>query len=367
MRPSRRATPWVSYGKLSATLDRCLPRRRRVTIYRRKRIGLFARNPPWYGARCHRMKDRHGTRAVAGRRAVGPPCAEHLSGPKAPTMWLLPLILVLLSAGLHANWNLIVKRQEDKLFSGWLTSLVPSVLLSPLLLVTGLPSSDVWPILGASGLIHIAYMIALVRAYTHGDLSVVYPVARGTAPLIVAACAPIFLGERLTPLAMAGIASVGGGITWLGVSAGRSVGAFQGLVWALATAATIAAYSMLDKVGVSRTHPLAYVILLLGVNGIGMAPYVLWKRDRRHLWRVWRETWPAALTGGLLSLVAYLLVLTAMRLTQVSYVAALREISVVFAAILGARLLGEPYGGRRLMASIVVAGGLFLLVLAMRG
>jgi len=82
---------------------------------------------------------------------------------------------------------------------------------------------------------------------------------------------------------------------------------------------------MIDKVGVARAHPLAYVIVLLGLNGIGMTPYVLWRRDRRRLWALWRETWPSAVTGGLLSLVAYLLVLTAMRLTQVSYVAALRR------------------------------------------
>jgi drug/metabolite transporter (DMT)-like permease len=210
-------------------------------------------------------------------------------------------------------------------------------------------------------------MIALVQAYTHGDLSVVYPVARGTAPLLVALCAPALLGERLTPLAILGVASVGGGIAWLGLSARRAAGTFRGLLWALATAGTIAAYSMLDKVGVARTHPLAYVIVVLGLNGVGMTPYVLWQRDRRHLWAAWRETWPTAVMGGLLSLVAYLLVLTAMRLTQVSYVAALRETSVVFAAALGARVLGEPYGGRRIVASAVVACGLFLLVLAMRG
>jgi drug/metabolite transporter (DMT)-like permease len=287
--------------------------------------------------------------------------------PKPLTMWVLPLSLVLLSAGLHASWNFIVKRQSDKLFSGWLTSLLPSVLLAPALLFTGLPSADVWPILGTSGLIHTAYMISLVQAYNHGDLSVVYPVARGTAPLLVALCAPLLLGEQLTPLAVLGITSVGGGIAWLGLSARRSAGTFRGLLWALATAGTIAAYSMMDKVGVSRTHPLAYVIVVLGLNGAGMTPYVLWNRDRRQLWASWRETWPIALTGGLLSLVAYLLVLTAMRLTQVSYVAALREISVVFATALGTRVLGEPYGGRRVAASVVVACGLFLLVLAMRG
>jgi drug/metabolite transporter (DMT)-like permease len=313
------------------------------------------------------MAGRNGRRGIANRRAVRLSGGQRRHTFASPTMWLLPLTLVLLSAGLHASWNLIVKRQDDKLFSGWLTSLVPSLLLAPALVFTGLPPLDVWPILCASGLVHTVYMISLVQAYSHGDLSVVYPVARGSAPLLVAIGAPLLLGERLSPTAVFGIVLVGGGITCLGLSARRSAGRLRGLLWALATAGTIATYSMIDKVGVARAHPLAYVIVLLGLNGLGMTPYVLWKRDRRHLWALWRETWPSAVTGGLLSLVAYLLVLTAMRLTQVSYVAALRETSVVFAAVLGARVLGEPYGGRRVVASIVVACGLFLLVLAMRG
>jgi drug/metabolite transporter (DMT)-like permease len=282
-------------------------------------------------------------------------------------MWLLPVSLALLSAALHASWNFIVKRQDDKLFSGWLTLLVPSVLLSPALVFTGLPSPASWPFLCASGLIHALYMLGLVEAYRHADLSVVYPVARGAAPLLVAVGAPVLLGERLSPMGMLGIGLVGGGIAWLGLSARRSTGTTRGMLWALATAGTIAAYSITDKVGVARTHPVAYVIVLLGLSGCIITPYVLWKRRARDLWGLWRRVWPSAVAGGVLSLLAYLLVLTAMRLTQVSYVAALRETSVVFAAALGARMLDEPYGGRRILASAVVAGGLVLLVLAMRG
>jgi drug/metabolite transporter (DMT)-like permease len=282
-------------------------------------------------------------------------------------MWLLPVALVLLSAALHAGWNFIVKRQDDKLFSGWLTFLVPSVLLSPALVFTGLPSLAAWPFLCASSLIHTLYMIGLVRAYHHGDLSVVHPVARGAAPLLVAVGAPVLLGERLSPMGLLGIGLVGGGIAWLGLSARRSPGTTRGVLWALATAGTIAAYSMIDKAGVARAHPVAYVIVLLGLSGCILTPYVLWKRDARDVRAVWRRVWPSAVVGGVLSLLAYLLVLTAMRLAQVSYVAALRETSVVFAAALGARMLDEPYGGRRVVASAVVAGGLVLLVIAMRG
>jgi drug/metabolite transporter (DMT)-like permease len=281
--------------------------------------------------------------------------------------WLLPLILVLCSAGLHAGWNLIVKGEDDKLFSGWLTVLTPALLLSPVLLVMGLPPPEAWPILLGSAVIHTGYMIALTQAYVHGDLSVVYPVARGLAPILVAVGAPLFLGERLSLTAILGIILVGGGIAWLGVSARRSSASFSGLAWAVATAVFIASYSIMDKVGVSRTNPVSYIIVLMGANAVFMTPVVLWRRDARLMAAVWKRRWRSAVLGGLLSITAYLLVLIAMRLTQVSYIAALRESSVVLAALLGWRVLREPYGGRRILASIVVTLGLILLVLAMRG
>jgi drug/metabolite transporter (DMT)-like permease len=220
------------------------------------------------------------------------------------------------------------------------------------LLVTGLPPPEVWPILLGSAVIHTGYMIALTQAYVHGDLSVVYPVARGLAPILVAVGAPLFLGERLSSTAILGIVLVGGGIAWLGVSAWRSSASFSGLAWAVATAVFIASYSIMDKVGVSRTNPVSYIIIvLMGANAVFMTPVVLWRRDAHHMAILWGRRWRVAVLGGLLSIAAYLLVLIAMRLTQVSYIAALRE----------------PYGGRRILASALVALGLILLVLAMRG
>jgi drug/metabolite transporter (DMT)-like permease len=281
-------------------------------------------------------------------------------------MWLAAVALVLGSAGLHASWNLIVKSEEDKLFSGWLTVLTPCVLLSPALLVTGPPAPAAWPFLVGSAVIHTGYMIALTRAYQHGDLSVVYPIARGLAPLVVALAAPLLLGERLSPLAMLAIALVGGGITALGLSTRRSFAGPAALGWAVTTALFISGYSMLDKAGVSRANPLAYIIVLFAANATMMSPYVLWQSGRRGAGWLRQVRWGRQIAGGLLSLAAYLMVLMAMRLTQVSYVAALRETSVILAAILGWRVLGEAYGHARLLASAVVAFGLFLLVLAMR-
>jgi drug/metabolite transporter (DMT)-like permease len=282
-------------------------------------------------------------------------------------MWLASLILVLAAAGLHASWNLIVKGEDDKLFSGWLTVLTPGLILSPVLFFTGLPPQDVWLILLGSSILESLYMVALTRAYSYGDLSVVYPVARGLAPLFVAIGAPIALGERLSPVALLAILLVGGGIAWLGLSAKRSATTIAALLWAVTTAALIASYSMVDKVGVSRSHPLAYIISLFGCTGAILTPYVLHQRGLRRIVELWRLRWGILVTGGLLSLGAYLLVLIAMRLTQVSYIAALRESSVIIATVLGWRVLKEPYGRTRILASAVVTLGLFLLVLAMRG
>jgi drug/metabolite transporter (DMT)-like permease len=277
---------------------------------------------------------------------------SRLSVWEVPILWLLAVALVLGSASLHAGWNLIVKSEEDKLFSGWLTVCTPCVLLSPLLLTTGLPAPAAWPFLAASAMVHTGYMIALTRAYQHGDLSIVYPVARGLAPLLVALAAPLALGERLSPVAILAIALVGGGIAALGVSSRRSFAGRAALGWAMATAVFIAGYSVLDKAGVSRTQPLPYIIVLFGVNAILMSPYVLWQGAYRK-----RVRWGRQVAGGLLSLAAYLLVLMAMRLTQVSYVAALRETSVILAAVLGWRVLGESFGWQRILASAVVAFG----------
>ncbi len=282
-------------------------------------------------------------------------------------MWLLSLTLILLSAGLHASWNLIVKSGDDKLISAWSTVLAAPLVLFPVLGLTGLPPVEAWGILLASGIIHSGYNIALARAYEYGDLSVVYPVARGLAPLGVALAAPFILGETLSPSAATAVALIGGGIVWLGV-AGKGTGArLSALGWAVLTALLIATYSIVDKVGVLRSNPLAYAIVLFGCNALVMTPYVFWRRGPRRIGEVWRRRWILLVASGLFSVGAYLLVLIAMRLTQVSYVAALRESSVVIGAVLGWRILREPLAGQRISASVVVTLGLVLLAAAMRG
>lgn len=281
-------------------------------------------------------------------------------------MWLLSLLIALVAALLHASWNLIVKRDDDKLVSAWLIVLTPSLLLCPLLLWSGLPPRAAWPILLVSGIIHSFYNSWLARAYEHGDLSVVYPIARGLAPLLVAVAAPWLLGERLTPLAIAAIVLVGGGICVLGFTAGRSRARLSSLRWAVATAATTASYSLVDKLGVMQANAVSYIVVLFALNALFMAPIVFRERGLDQVAAVWRQRRGTLVLGGLFSLAAYLLVLLALQLTQVSYIAPLRESSVVIGALLGWRVLGEPFGRSRILASLVVAAGLLLLVLAMR-
>lgn len=278
---------------------------------------------------------------------------------------LLPAILVLCSAALHATWNLIVKRTPDKLLSAWMTILVAPLLLWPVWFWTGLPQRGAWRIIAVSGVLHTLYNVALAAAYERGHLSIVYPVARGLAPVLVALAAAVFLGERLPLVAQLGIGLAAGGMCLLGVTARRDGRGPQGVRWAVLTALLIATYTVVDRVGVTDTHPVAYVIAVYGCNGLVMTPIVLARRGRAAIGACWRADRFVLIASGLCSVGAYLLVLIAMRLMPISYVASLRESSVVFAALLGWRVLGERFGPQRIVAAVLVATGLVALGLAM--
>ncbi|MBI3263549.1 MAG: EamA family transporter [Acidobacteria bacterium] len=283
-----------------------------------------------------------------------------------PSSHTFAIVLVLLSAALHAGWNLIVKGQDEKLVSAWFTVVIPPLVLWPVLWITGPPSARAWPIVAGSGAIHTAYNVALARAYEHGNLSLVYPVARGLAPLLVALAAPIALGDRLSADALAAIGGITCGIIWLGFSARHDLARGPALRWATLTAGFIACYTLVDTVGVRFANPLAYTIVLYTCNATFMTPYVLRHRGWSRVKQVGRGRLLVLMASGLCSLGAYALVLVALRLVQVSYVAALRESSVIIGAFLGWMVLKERFGPQRILASALVTLGLILLSLAMR-
>jgi drug/metabolite transporter (DMT)-like permease len=277
-------------------------------------------------------------------------------------VWL-PTVLILLSAALHVSWNLLVKRGGDKLVTIWTLDLVPPILLWPLLFVVGVPGPEAWSVIVVSAVVHAASTVALVEAYERADLSVAYPVARGLAPVLVAVGAALVLGERLSLAATAGVLAVSLGVVWLGLSARRVGESLAGLAWAAAMAALIATYSIVDKIGVTRAHPVSYAIVFMALDSVMLTPYVLWRRGRHRVQAVLWEERRTIAASSLLGLIGYLLILVALRLTEVSYVATLREISVVLAAIVGWRVLKEPVGAERVAAATLAAAGLITLSL----
>jgi len=273
------------------------------------------------------------------------------------------LALVVCAAVLHATWNALAKRAEHQFAFLWSSVSLATFLLLPIgiwrLPAEPAPASGL-PFVAASVGIHALYFWALGRSYRYGDFSRVYPMARGLGVALVPLIALPVFGERLSWLGSLGVGLVVLGIVWLSRnrseargSTGTSIGA--GTVWAVVTGLTIASYSLVDKAGVARLHPMPYIALMgLGLSLV-LSPVVL--ADRRALAHEWRRRWGMILVASAMNLTSYLLVLFAFRLSKVGYVVASRELSILFSAFIGSLWLGEGRLGPRLAgASIVLAG-----------
>ena len=279
-------------------------------------------------------------------------------------MGTLALTLVISSAAIHAGWNTLTKRSDDPLaFLWWMTAASLAIFALPVAVyaVRHPPSWAGAPFLAATISFHVAYFTLLARAYRDADLSLAYPVARGTALALVPLLSVPLLGDRPTPVAWAGIALIVLGILWLHAPALRALrhrtgmaGLFSG--WAFLTGLTITGYSLVDAGGVRRIEPPIYLFLLFAGNVVVMAPYVL-RRRRSAVIREWRCRHWAILAAGVGSFGTYLIVLTAFRLAPVAYVVPVRELGVVFGALIGTRLLNEPFGNGRVAACVLVVAG----------
>lgn len=282
--------------------------------------------------------------------------------------------LVLAAAFLHATWNLALKQSTRKLTVSWLGTLAGALLATPGLLLLPGPlalSPAGWACVVATGLLHALYFLFLSEAYERGELSLVYPLARGSGPLLVALLAPLLLQEVLTPggatgigLVVLGVFGLAGGPEPTPPGRSRLLGQWHAphVAMALLTGLTIAGYSLVDKVGVSLVHPTLYQILMMVLAFLALAPYVL-TRQRPSL-AFLKAEWRTIAIVGVFSFVAYQLVLFALRLAKVAYVVAAREVSIVFGAALGAAFLGERHGPRRLLAAATVAAGTILIGLS---
>jgi drug/metabolite transporter (DMT)-like permease len=285
-------------------------------------------------------------------------------------MTFFALVLVLAAAVFHATWNLLAKRVGDggAVFV-WLFGLCSLVIYAPLAVVVVLVSE---PRLGAvqllfmfgSGVLHLGYFVLLQRGYAVGDLSVVYPLARGTGPLLATAAAIVLFGERPSLLVFIGIGLITAGVFVLTSESGNlSTGLGAGVVYGLLTGVFIAAYTIWDKQAVSALliPPLLQSWATILVMTLLLSPVAMTRRkEARALWRAHK---PEVIGVAILSPLSYILVLMALVFTPVSYVAPAREISILIGAAMGARLLSEGDSTRRLIAAGAMVIGIVALAL----
>lgn len=270
-------------------------------------------------------------------------------------------VAVLLAGALHAGWNTLVKTGGDRTATFVLIMLGAALAWLPVGLLRGLPDPASWPWLGASVAIHLVYSAALLAAYRHGDLSQVYPIARGSAPALVAAGAWVLAGEALSWPEAAGVAVVSAGILSLAWRRRGPVTDRLGVGFALVTGVTIGGYITADGIGVRHAgDPLAYIAWLFVAQGLALAPFGWWLR-RAQLAEAWRASWVSGICGGVIASISYGIAVWAMSLGPMAHVTALRETSVLIAALIGTRLLGEPFGIRRVAAAAAVATGAVIL------
>ncbi len=272
------------------------------------------------------------------------------------------IVAVLLAAVLHAVWNAIAHAIPDRLIGFVLIEAACAILAIPMVVASPLPSARSWPLLIISAALHVIYVVLLMRGYRLGDFGQVYPLTRGTSPLLVAVGAALFIGEVPHPVQLLGVLTVSAGLILLIFAGGRPSRAQPpALGAALLTGVSIAAYTTVDGVGVRAAGTtLGYAGWLFLLQG-PVVPAVAYAMRGRKLLAQIRPHRTLGLTGGAFSLSAYGLVLWAQTRGALAPVAALRESSVVIAAVIGVLRFHEPFGRYRILSSILVAIGVVLV------
>lgn len=272
--------------------------------------------------------------------------------------------LVLLAALMHASWNALIKSSSDTILNTAFLAGAAALICAPLLFFVPLPAAPSWPYLLASALVHQFYFALVGAAYRQGDLSFAYPLMRGTPPLLVA-CAGIFLlQDESSPGLWAGVVAISAGVLWLGGFPHMLRHAHaRSTAFALGNAVLIAAYTLIDALGVRVSGNAAsyglWLFVLMAPPYVGIVVATRRAQVRSHLEQYWGRT----LLAGALSIGAYGIALEAMTRAPVAAVAALRETSVIFAALMGTLLLKEPFGQRRIAGACVIAAGIALMKL----
>ncbi len=279
------------------------------------------------------------------------------------------LLLLLVAAAVHAGWNLLVKQAGEKHIFSWWALVTGSLLFVPLVLWGAPWPARVWPYALASGLAEAGYFALLALAYRLTDFSLAYPLARGAAPALLALWAVLWLHETPRPGGVLGLGTLVLGLIIVGAARTKGPNGTAGRPWAgiaaaLAVGVLISIYSAIDGAAVRFVSPVPYTALVLVLGALFVTPVVLLLYDRRALLAEWRRSWPRILLVGPLMLLSYGLVLIAYTLAPVSYAGAVREVSILFAALAGWRWLREPLGRWRLAGAGLICAGILLIALA---
>jgi drug/metabolite transporter (DMT)-like permease len=278
-----------------------------------------------------------------------------------PSATLPPAVTlaVLAAAVTHAAWNAIAHGIKDQTLAFALIGVGGIVAAIPLIIVAAVPRSASWPYLLASVAVHVFYVLLLMQCYRLGEFSQVYPLARGVSPPLVTILAAVFVHEHLALPQVAGVVIVSAGLAALVFGGGRPGKA--AFLAAVGTGLTIAAYTTVDGVGVRLSaSPDGYIAWLILLESLCVPMFALARR-RDVLLKQPPRVLLSGLAAGALSLLAYGLVLWAQTRGALAPIAALRETSVIFGAIIGALVFREPFGRTRITATVIVVGGILLL------
>ena len=278
------------------------------------------------------------------------------------TLSLTVTLAVLAAAVTHAAWNAIAHGIKDQTLAFALIGVGGIAVCIPLVIVAAVPRSSSWPYLLGSVAIHIFYVLLLMQCYRLGEFSQVYPLARGVSPLVVTILAAVFVHEHLALPQIGGVIIISAGLAFL-VFAGRRPGRGAFLA-AVGTGLTIAAYTTVDGVGVRLSEsPVGYIGWLILLQSLCVPMFALARR-RNVLLKQPRRILLSGLAAGALSVLAYGLVLWAQTQGALAPIAALRETSVIFGAIIGTLVFREPFGQARIAATVLVVTGIVLLNVA---
>ncbi|RAI03713.1 EamA family transporter [Acuticoccus sediminis] len=271
-------------------------------------------------------------------------------------------LAVLAAALLHAGWNSVIKVGLDRYSSVLLLALAQGALAVPIMPFVPLPSADAIPWIVAAALLHCGYQLFLVQAYTHADLSQAYPMARGTAPLIVTLVSAIWLGAAPTMRELAAILAISGGVLALSLerSGGKPMNR-KGLFYALGTACFTASYTLLDGLGARVAGTASgYILWMMALNAVLMAVIAGTMRGRAAFARLPAAGLPGVAAGAM-SLGSYWIAVWAFTQAPIALVASLRETSILFAILIAATVMREPVSHKRWAAAVFIALGVVVV------